>query len=172
MSIVISLSLSLSLSLSISFIALSITAEGLTIDRIIELKKSLLRAFGEAKRVSPSHLLLKLAKQPVSSLRNASMHLMRAIASQPTGWGLHVLFNYTGNLNNPLLLNREYWIYLKDRTTEYEKEGKLYKYAIIECIGKSLGRELLHEDMIKLLDVMIKEGPYYMPPKLAEMETM
>jgi hypothetical protein len=124
--------------------------------------------------ISPSHLLQRLAKQPIASLRHAALDLMRAIAGQSSGWGLCVLFNclvpspspavpgratqeelnnsLLANLNNSLLLQCEFWMYLKDRVTEYEKEGKLYKFALIETIGRNeMGRRWLPSEMLEML---------------------
>lgn len=147
-------------------------SDAITIDRIIELKQNLLRSLGQVKNVSPSHLLLRLAKQPIPSLRHAAKHLMRAVATQATGWGLQAMFNTTGHLHDAHVIQSEFWQYLKDRFTESSREGKEYKFAIIEAIARCPARALLHEDIGRELDVMVGQGPFYMPPRVKDMETL
>lgn len=147
-------------------------SDALTVDSVIAWKQQLLRNVGHVKRVSPSHLLMKLAKHPIPTVHHAALHFMRAIALQPTGWGLQALFNTTGLLHDVHLLHCEFWQYLKDRFTESSREGKQYKFAVIEAIARCPARPMLHEDIARGLDIMVSQGPFYMPPKLEEMETM
>lgn len=138
------------------------------IGRVAEFKKTVFKMIGEEKRVSTVHYLVKAARQPVGSIRNAAMDLMRSIASQPAGgWGLRSLFN---NGYDPV--HCEFWEYLKDRTTEFSKEGKDFKFALIQVVQKSPFHDHLGEDIVNHLNIMVSQGAYYMPPRLEEMETL
>jgi hypothetical protein len=144
----------------------------LSLERIAELKQLLLRAFGQTKAVSPSHLLLRWAKQPIDSLRNAAMHLMRAVAQQPSNWGLNALFNTTGSLTDPSLSHSEFWLYIKDRCTEFSKEGKQYKFGLIEALHRHAAVAGMTEEIQQGLHAMVREGPFYMPPMVKDLETV
>jgi len=134
---------------------------------IIDMKKKLFYKIGEVKRNTTSvQYLVKLAKQPIPLGREAAMNVLRAIAAQQPTWGMEALFgagNYQMN---------EFWVYVKDRTTEYEKRGKEFKFALIEAIAQSPHRHHLSQDVNQTIDKMIQQGPFFMPPRVAEMETL
>lgn len=123
------------------------------------------RMIGEFKTVPTMHYLVKLAKLPIPVLRNAAVDLMRAVAEQPGGWGLQSLFG-----NSPE--TSEFWNYLKDRTTEFSKEGKDFKFALIRSVHLNPSVGLLGEDIQKQLSVLVKQGAYYMPPRMEDPETL
>jgi hypothetical protein len=83
---------------------------------ISDLYKSLLVQVGAVKRTSASSYLIKVAKNPVNESRHAAFDVMRAIASQDESWGLQMLYN-----------NPDFRPFIEDRTTEFSKEGKVFK---------------------------------------------
>lgn len=138
------------------------------LETVTDFKKSLFTMVGRIKGVETVHYLVKAAKQPVSSIRNAAMDFIRSVVGQlPGGWGIRLLFN---NGFNPS--QSEFWTYLKDRTTEFSKEGKDFKFAIILALSESPYLQLLGEEVVNHLKLMASQGPYYMPPRLEEMETI
>mmetsp|Transcript_25391 Transcript_25391/g.27758 ORF Transcript_25391/g.27758 Transcript_25391/m.27758 type:complete len:560 (+) Transcript_25391:204-1883(+) len=138
------------------------------VEKITSFKRLLFQRIGEVKRVTSLHYLVKAARQPVASLRHAALDLLRAIAQQSAkGWGIRALFN-----NGYDVAQCEFWLYLKDRTSEHSKEGKDFKFALIEAVTHSPFRDLLGEDVASHLQVMVQQGAYYMPPRLEELETL
>ena len=106
--------------------------------------------------MNPVLYLMKSAKQPVQEIRLAAYDVLRAIAGQSKGMGIHLLYSTSGF--------REF---IEDRETEFSKEGKEAKFAVIETIAISKG--FLSADVSSVIDKMINEGPYYRP---LIMETM
>jgi hypothetical protein len=145
------------------------------IEKVVSIKKMMFQKIGEMKLVSATvSYLMKISRQPIPILKNAAMDLMRSIASQGQGtqgnrcWGIPALFGNITTVNN----NNDFWNFLKDRTTEFSKEGKDFKFALLQIIYRSPAMSLLGEDIQKHLKVMIDQGPYYMPPRMEEMETI
>jgi len=126
-------------------------------DSIISDKKlHLLKSIGDVKRMNTIIYLIKSAKQPVQEIRLASFDVLRAIAGQSKGMGIHLLYSTSGF--------REF---IEDRETEYSKEGKEAKFSVIQNIARSKG--FLSADVSNIIEKMINEGPYYRP---LIMETM
>lgn len=140
---------------------------------VLNSKKAIFGLIGEARRVRASHYLITAAKQPIASLRNAAMNLMRAIAAQRSGWGLLALFDATSvsTSSSSTLMQSPFWKYLTERTTESSKEGKDYKFALISAVAHHPANDLLSEEITTILHQMLKQGPYYMPAKV-EVETI
>lgn len=93
------------------------------------------------------------------------MDLLRAIVEQPGGWGLDFLLGRSPETS-------EFWQYLKDRNTEFSKEGKDFKFALIQSVHRSRFIGLLGENLQKQLEVLVKQGAYYMPPRMEDPETL
>jgi hypothetical protein len=134
-------------------------------EKVCNFKKRIISMISEAKNGFPTiHYLVKIAFQPIPSLRHAAMDFMRAIALQDGGgWGLRTLFHLNEG-NNPV--DSESWRFLKERTTEVSKEGKDFKFALIKAIDSSAFKNLLGEDINNQLRLMIAQGAYYMPAKM------
>lgn len=47
-------------------------------------------------------------------------------------------------------------------------EGKDWKFSLIWAVYCSPNNDLLSNDVMKVLQHMLFQGPYYMPPKLEE----
>lgn len=136
------------------------------IQQIITWKQLLYQKIGDTKRTLTSHFLVKSMKQPFDSLRHASMDLLRALIAQDSPWALPKLFSFdpTGE--------SELWFYLKERLTEHDKIGKEFKFSILQALHRSAGKSLLPEHIKSTLDIMVAQGPFYMPPKLADPEVI
>lgn len=122
---------------------------------ISEKKLSLLRSIGAAKRMNTISYLIKIAKQPVPEIRLAAYDVLRSIAGQSRGMGIHLLYSSAGF--------REF---IENRETEFSKEGKEAKFSVIETIALSKG--FLSADVSDKIDAMIKEGPYFIPLILSD----
>ena len=122
---------------------------------ISEKKLSLLRSIGTVKRMNTISYIIKTAKQPLPEIRLAAYDVLRAIAGQSKGMGIHLLYGTVGF--------REF---IENRETEFSKEGKEAKFAVIETIALSKG--FLSADVSNKIEAMIKEGPYYLPLILSD----
>lgn len=125
------------------------------------MKKQLLASLGAPKRLPSLLYLMKLALQPVDETRFAAVDLLRALAAQPSGWGLQMLFQHaspsTGNLES------NFYLYLKERLTEYCKEGKDWKFALILAVSQNPARSHLPDEVNAHIDVMVQQGAYFLP---------
>ncbi|KAJ1425671.1 hypothetical protein B484DRAFT_451005 [Ochromonadaceae sp. CCMP2298] len=130
---------------------------------VATLKRQLLAAVGTAKRTDTVTLLLRLATQPIEASRCAAVNLLTAVAAQPSGWGLQMLFQHTNALSNALHAN--FHLYLQERCTEYCKEGKDWKFGLIVAVSKNPARCHLPAELNEKVDLMVRQGAYYMPPR-------
>lgn len=131
------------------------------------LKRQLLAKVGSAKRVDSIAYLMKLATQPVEGPRHAAVDLMRALAEQPTGWGLQRLFQYAVSPS----LGDNFYAYLQERLTEYSKEGKDWKFALILAIANNPSRSHLPAEVNEKINLMVTQGAYFLPPVM-DVKTM
>jgi hypothetical protein len=142
-----------------------------------ELRKVLFARVGELNGSTSTmgFVLQQLQTLPMPSLRHAFYHLLVAVAGQEGGWGVRAMFSTAGF--------REF---VESRTTEREKEGKEWKYSLVEAIvrettseGGEGGREggrgvavgMLGEEVMEGLRAYLKAGPFYVG-RQAEVETM
>lgn len=95
-----------------------------------------------------TELVLSLAKSPLVEERLGAYALLESVAKQ--GTGAQVLLTSPG-----------FFDFLVDRQTESTKEGKEAKFAIVQAIMNSSARGLLADDIVKQLEKILKEGPYY-----------
>jgi hypothetical protein len=56
----------------------------------------------------------------------------------------------------------------QDRTTEYTKEGKVWKFSLITGVASSPHADLLSEDVSSSVLTMLQQGPFFMPPMMEE----
>jgi len=127
------------------------------IQRVAALKKRLFLEVGPARSnsITTVQYMLTLAKQPVGATRHAAVDLMRAAAEQ--SWGLAMLFQgrqcaiYNRNDNVVLffpisiigVLRTEcpFFVYLQHRESEFDKEGKDWKFGLILAVHAALNKE-------------------------------
>ena len=139
---------------------------------MVQLKKQLVAAIGAVKNTRTMTYLLKLALQPIESTRHAALNVLRALAAQPTGWGLQMLFQHSsaGTTGGPLHDN--FFSYLQERLTEYSKEGKDWKFALILAVAQNPTRAHLATEANDKIDLLVRQGAYFLLPRMAEMQTM
>jgi hypothetical protein len=68
--------------------------------------------------------LMGQLKAPIPTIRHAVFDVLGGAARQRSGWGLRELFGYAGF--------REF---MESRTTETSKEGKEWKFSVMEEVG-------------------------------------
>ncbi len=134
---------------------------------MVAVKKNLLQEIASAKRMHVATYLLKVARLPVPSVRCAGMALLAAIASQSNGWGLLLL---TGPHEH--YSEGDFQAWLVSRESEYSREGKEWKFAVISAVANNPNRQLLGEAFNTAVDKLVKQGPYFMPAKVADMLTI
>lgn len=135
---------------------------------MIRLKKQLLLMIDEMKNVHYPVYLLKMATSPITPVRYAAVDLMAAMASQSSGWGLLIL----SQTQSPSGDAGGFVSYLTNRETEYCKEGKEWKFSLIQSIHRNPARQMLSESFNKSVDLLVAQGAFYMPPRMAEMLTI
>lgn len=128
------------------------------------LKRQLLAAVGAAKRTDAITLLLRLATQPIEASRFAAVNLLTAVAAQPSGWGLRMLFQHANSTTSGAL-HANFHLYLQERCTEYSKEGKDWKFGLVLAIAKNPNVSHLDPELSGKVHAMVKQGAYYMPPR-------
>eukprot|EP01041_Mallomonas_annulata_P000209 gene209-378_t len=131
-----------------------------------ELKRSLFDAVGKVRNQSTVTYLLKLAKEPIPALKHAAFDIFRAIALQPSGWGLEVIFMRTYNSSDSP------WQFLSDLSVEYEKKSKEWKFSVIEAIAKCPKKDFLNEEIQQEVQKRLSQGPFFAHARLAEPQTM
>eukprot|EP01038_Epipyxis_sp_PR26KG_P009031 gene9031-12177_t len=132
------------------------------------LKQKLFHKISSVKRGFPHTLayLLKCVKQPLPLLRHSALDMLIALVGHM--WGLLILFPNSNNSNN----NSDFLDYLTDRVTEHSKEGKDWKFALIVRLSKSEHRAMLSDTVMNKVDLMVKQGAYFMPTRMEDMQTM
>lgn len=160
--------------------AVSTTPSNVSVD---SLKMRLWQSIGETKR-APSTLsyLLRLAHQPVSNLRHAGLDVLQSILK----------YDLTSSLPNNsqglqlLCMNAEFRTYLTDQETEGTKEGREWKFALIQAVVRHPMLETLSGlatlssaatgsdagDWVSELRRVESRGPFYKPSQMSEMATM
>jgi len=98
---------------------------------------------------SPEQLLLNFSKSPFVEVRLGAYELMRAFVSK-VKTGATILLSQEGFLE--FLLSGE---------GEPVKEGKEARFAIVQAVLKSGTRQLLAENIVKDLERVVSDGPYY-----------
>lgn len=149
---------------------------------------------GGNRGVSTMEYLMKLTKVPISEVKLGAMDVLRALAYQETPWGLHKLIGTTGFYHFLKVTYFQHYIKRtmcsishihctpysdtrgalhslccsQDRTTEYTKEGKIWKFSLITGVASSPHADLLSEDVSSSILNMLQQGPFFMPPMLEE----
>jgi len=112
----------------------------------------LFQCFGQVNtngNTSPEQLLLNFSKSPFVEVRLGAYELMRAFVSK-VKTGATILLSQEGFLE--FLLSGE---------GESVKEGKEARFAIVQAVLNSGTRQLLAENIVKDLERVVSEGPYY-----------
>lgn len=60
----------------------------------------------------------------------------------------------------------EFYRYLTDRSTEFSKEGKEWKFSLIEAVHAALGQQqglvTVEPAVLDQLTAMLRQGPFYL----------
>lgn len=147
----------------------TVTEDAATLEAVRVAKKKLFASLGAPRHLPSLLYLMKLALQPVDETRFAAVDLLRALSAQPSGWGLQMLFQHGSATSAKLEDN--FYLYLKERMTEYCKEGKDWKFALILAVSQNPARTHLPADVNAHIDVMVRQGAYFLP-KMTEIATM
>lgn len=128
-----------------------------TLAAFYPLKKAIFDRIGIVTGKGSIDYLIKSARQPIPEIKIGAIDVLRSLAYQDNIWGLQTLMGSIG-FNS----------YLQDRTTEYSKDGKDWKFTLIWSIYCSPNSDLLSEDVMLHIRRMLSQGPYFMPPRLEE----
>jgi hypothetical protein len=127
--------------------------------KVTELKKNLCNSIGRNKKMTTGAFLLKAVRTPIEGLRAGALDLMRAMAVQPTGWGVHDLYNTPGF--------REF---LEDPESEFTKEGKEWKFSVVQALA--LKKEFIGDSNKTILETILKRGPFYKPMRSGDVQVL
>ena len=83
-------------------------------------------------------------------MRHGAFDVLRAAVSAP--WGLLAFASYAGAFD-----------FLENRFSEYSKEGREWKFAVMEAAASNPGLALLPPRRAAALRLMLREGPFYVP---------
>lgn len=111
------------------------------------------------KRIPTVDYLLKMCKQPIQELRAGSYHLMSSIIQQSDQWGI-----------NTFTSSNDFIFFIKDRNTEFSKQGKEWKFSVIKSLWDN--KKYLDSEIIPNIQRMINEGPYFVPSSMGELQTI
>lgn len=131
---------------------------------VVELRKLLFNRLGEVNmRAAGSSMafLMGQLKAPIEPIRNAVYDVLAAVAEQRSGWGLRTLFGHGGF--QELMLNRR---------TEMSKEGKEWKFAVVEAAMRCEDKGILADELLEELTKFLKQGPFYVGEQRAEVDTL
>ncbi len=105
------------------------------------------------------NLLLNLAKQPFVDVRLAAQTCFNSFTQSK--WGLSCLFNTNDS-------GHSFIVYLLDRSTELEKEGRLSKYDLVKSVANSeFISEFINLNQLALLNKYVREGAFYRESEMA-----
>lgn len=137
----------------------NIILNSLSMDYVSSLTYNLFECFiKETTSEKFFNLLLNYAKQPFMEIRLATQSCFNAFVQ--TKWGSEYLLK---NSNKS-----EFLKYLLDRSTELEKEGRMSKYELVKSVSNSeFIHELIDAAQFKLIEIYIREGPYYIQREVA-----
>jgi len=156
------------------------------------MKAKLWNCIGEAKRMPTLAFLLRLVQQPVPNLRHAGLDVLCSVlrsdevstgsvlatssssselctdtkvnAALVSSWGLQLLG-----------LSSEFREYITNQETEFSKEGREWKFALVQALCRHQQLDLLAGiggGWVDLLKKIEARGPFYRPPQQAEMLTI
>ncbi len=65
-----------------------------------------------------------------------------------------------------------FYEYIQNRYTEFDKNGKDWKFSIIQALHASPSRGLLSEEVNNTIETLFRQGAYYMPTLVAGPESL
>jgi hypothetical protein len=127
------------------------------IDIVNDKKKIIFENIGKVKQQLTLTYLLKLVRGPVSELRYAAVDVLRATAGVRSNWGLLTFAS-----------SPEFRAYVLNQESEYCKEGREWKYSLVQTLSKHPNVSLLGQDEANLLLKISLQGAHHIVSKLAE----
>lgn len=125
------------------------------------MKAQLFEALGTARGPSTMAYLLKLLRQPISQLRNAALDVFRALAAQPGGWGLQIIFashEFKECMTNDVALNMS--------------DSRQWKFAVVQAATANPQLHMLNEELVRDLQAAVARGPNYVRANTDDVLTM
>ena len=112
--------------------------------------------------VSTLGFLYEQLRKPLSEIRHGSYRLMSAIVSFEPTFAIVSLFQLPG-----------FYDYIHERSTEFSKEGKEWKYNLITVIhSKATSAGIaLGDKIFASLNKIIDQGPYFIDFQMADAQT-
>lgn len=139
-------------------------------EHVRRLKQDLVQQIQASKRNAAVTYLVYSAKQPVHMIKYPAMQVLAALAAQPAGWGLQLLFQSAST--ESAMLECDFFVFLTNRLTESTKEGKDLKFSLIQAVARHPMANNFPPEVKRQLHVMIAQGAYYMPPAMEELQTL
>jgi len=118
------------------------------VDTDRQLKIKLVRSIERVKMMNVATYLIRIIRQPIEDVRNGAYNLMRVLSNE--SWGVEML------CASPSFLE-----FICDRNTEFSKDGKEWKFLVIQGLYKHIG--FLSPDYAKATSTLYQQGPFYMP---------
>ena len=127
----------------------------------MNLAKSFYDAIGDItdRGLSTSGYALRACRQPFNEVKCGALHLMSVAALFP--WGIHALFGTEGFVG-----------YVSDWQTEFTKEGREWKFILIQNACNNPNVSKLNDEVVGKLKSIVSKGPHYVPPQAAGPEVM
>lgn len=114
--------------------------------------------FGAVNSQDATNMLLFLAKSPIVEVRLGSYALMQAMTKRDQGV-------------KTMLAHTDFFNFLIDRSIEHTKEGKEVKYSVVKNVLDSKVHSMLSDDVVKKLQKIVDQGPFFVETISWEMAT-
>ena len=117
-----------------------------------ELKKQL---YNEMNAIKPAltSFIVSGSRRPFPEIKQACYSLQAALAGTP--WGLSALFGL-----------QDFRVNIVDLSQEQTRDGKLWKFAVIEAAAGNESLSLFSEEVVVELTRAVERGPFYVSPQL------
>lgn len=115
---------------------------------ILESEMGSLYAKAKINGKSLLSICLTLAKSAFEEERIAAYALMKSLSMH--SWSVHEIY-----------ASSDYIRFLMDRSSEAEKKGKEWRYAIIQTLVLSANTFKIDHPVVQVLKTYIKDGPYF-----------
>jgi len=126
------------------------------------LRKKLYDAIGASRGdASTTAYLFTLLQKPIDELRNGVYHMLVATVVALPHFSALALFQAD--------TLRTFWF---ERTTEFTKEGREWKFALLQSLQECPAFSDLRPQDMRAVSKYVKEGPFFSEPRFAEPLTM
>jgi len=126
------------------------------------IKKTLFEGIGIARSApSTASYLLQTLRKPVSETRHGAYHILIAIIKCDPQYGLITIFQIP-----------EFMPYLEQRATEFNKEGKEWRFSLMSAIHESPNKTILGDEVVAEIKKYVDQGPFHVEVEQSEMLTI